>query len=110
MPVGEECGYSVEIDERAQVARIVSPPAPGVKPVLVPLTAAQIADLKALRATFDPASRKVVPCGPSAEEMLRAKLAEGMATVVARDGEAAALAALRTVAGSELAAPDTGVR
>jgi hypothetical protein len=54
-------GYSIEYDREKGEVRVYSPPAPETKPVIKKVSKAQMNDLLAFRARFDPESQEVVP-------------------------------------------------
>jgi len=103
-------GFSWSIEGRK--VRLVSPPDPDVEPVLIDITDEEALALREGRATPDPETRAVTitqTVAEAAEEKIRAALRFATQNAAARYGEAVALAALRSVAGSELAEPDVEV-
>lgn len=101
-----ERGYSWRVEGRK--IRLVLPQ-PDVEPVLIDITDEEVRALRELRATLNPETREVEilqTAVEAAEENIRAGLGLAMQGAATRYGEDVALAALRSVAGSELAEPD----
>ena len=89
---------------------LTAPPDPRSETISIDLKPREEKELLAMRATFNPETRKVTFLKKDPpEERLRKALRPVMIKIAEEDGEDVALDALQSMAAAELASPDMGV-